>query len=84
MEIIGTIASVIAALAAIMTLRFTIRHSKGNIRRRIEQRQDKIREIETQLVNMYGLDRGRRHPITQLDLEIERLQSEISELQKDL
>lgn len=84
MEIIGTIASVIAALAAIMTLRFTIRHSKGNIRRRIEQRQDKIREIETQLVNMYGLDRGRCHPITQLDLEIKRLQSEISELQKDL
>ena len=84
MEIIGTIASVIAALAAIMTLRFTIRHSKGNIRRRIEQRQDKIREIETQLVNMYGLDRGRYHPITPLDLEIERLQSEISELQKDL
>lgn len=84
MEIIGTIASVIAALAAIMTLRFTIRHSKGNIRRRIERRQDKIRKIETQLVNMYGLDRGRCHPITPLDLEIERLQSEIMELQKDL
>ena len=84
MEIIGTIASVIAALAAIMTLRFTIRHSKGNIKRRIERRQDKIREIETQLVNMYGLDRGRCHPITPLDLEIERPQSEISELQKDL
>jgi archaellum component FlaC len=84
MEIVGTIASVIAALAAIMTLRFTIRHSKGNIRRRIEKRQRKIREIENQLVNLYGLDRGRCHPITPLDSEIERLQTEIMELQKDL
>ena len=84
MEIIGTIASVVAAFAAIMTLWFTIRHSKGCIRRRIEKKQRKIQEIETQLVNIYGLDRGRCHPITPLDYEIERLQSEISELQKDL
>ena len=84
MDKIGTLSSVIAAFAAVVTLIFTIRNSKGNIRRRIERKQRKIRELDVQLVNLYGLDRGKCHPITPLDIRIEKLQVEIEELQKEL
>ena len=84
MNTIGTIASIIAAIGTIISIWYARRLSKGNIRRRIEKKQQKIRELDIQLVNLYGLDRGRCHPITPLDLKIEKLQAEIEDLQKEL
>ena len=45
MNEIGIIASVIAAIAAIITLVFTIRNSKGNVIKRIERKQRQIQDI---------------------------------------
>ena len=80
MDTIGTVSSVIAALATIITLIFTVRNSKGNIRKRIKKRERELRDIDTQIVRMYGLDRGRNHPITTLDRIKEKIQSEIDDL----
>ena len=42
MEIIATIASVIAALAAVITLCFTLKTSRANIRKKIARKNKKI------------------------------------------
>ena len=55
MNEIGIIASVIAAIAAIITLLFTIRNSKGNVIKRIERKRDEITRIETQFYRTYGI-----------------------------
>lgn len=56
---IGTIASIIAAVVAYMTLRFTVHNSKGYILKQIDKKKKLIREIDIRLVNAYGLNRGR-------------------------
>lgn len=84
MDMIGTLSSVIAAFAAVVTLIFTIRNSKGNIRGRIERKERELRDIDIQIVRMYGLNRGRNHPITTLDRIKEKIQSEIEDLYKRL
>lgn len=56
---IGTIASIIAAVVAYMTLRFTVRNSKGYILKQIDKKKKRIREIDIRLVKAYGLNRGR-------------------------
>lgn len=38
METVGIIASLVAAFASLMTLWYTIRMSRGNVRRRIERK----------------------------------------------
>lgn len=81
---IGTIASIIAAVVAYMTLRFTVRNSKGYILKQIDKKKKRIREIDIRLVKAYGLDRGRCHPITPLDEQKEKLEAEINELQRKL
>lgn len=79
---IGTIASIIAAVVAYMTLRFTVRNS--NILKQIDKKKKRIREIDIRLVKAYGLNRGRCHPITPLDEQKEKLEAEINELQRKL
>ena len=81
---IGTIASIIAAVVAYMTLRFTVRNSKGYILKQIDKKKKRMREIDIRLVKAYGLNRGRCHPITPLDEQKEKLEAEIIELQRKL
>lgn len=81
---IGTIASIIAAVVAYMTLRLTVRNSKGYILKQIDKKKKRIREIDIRLVKAYGLNRGRCHPITPLDEQKEKLEAEINELQRKL
>ena len=81
---LGAIASVIAAIFAIMTYRHSVRMSKGNIRRRIEKKQKQINEINTQLFRVFRTDSTYGRPMTSLDLKKEKLQYEIEELKKEL
>lgn len=82
--VIGTIASIIAAVVAYITLRFTVRNSKGYILKQIDKKKKQISEIDIRIVNAYGLNRGQCHPITPLDEQKERLEAEINELQRKL
>ena len=82
--IIGAIASIIAAIVAYVSLRFTVRNSKGYILKQIDHKKNQIREIDIHLVNAYGLNRGQCHPITPLDEQKEKLEAEIKELQRKL
>ena len=84
MNALGIIASVIAAIFAIMTYRHTVRMSKGNIRRRIEEKQKQINEINTQLFRVFRTDSTYGRPMTSLDLKKEKVQPEIKELEKEL
>ena len=80
---IGTIASIVAALTGIITLFYTIYHSKGNVRRRIEQKRKKIAELEFQFSKKYGLNaRMSQHYPTQR--EKDKLEKDINELEKEL
>lgn len=85
METIGIISSVIAAITGILSIWYTKRMSKGNIRRRIEKKQKEISEIDNQLSRKFGLnDNGYGRTITSLDKRKEKLLSEIEELNKEL
>ena len=81
MELIGIIASIIAALAAVATLVFTVRTSKWSIRRRIERKQSRIHDIDN-----FDFLYKRQQPFAQSPyMEVKwKLQDEIEELRKDL
>ncbi len=81
---IGIIASVVAAFAAIVTLWFSVRTSKGDMLRRIDKKKDQIRRIDEQQIRMYGLNGRPSSIITPLDEKRSKLQSEISELERKL
>lgn len=83
MEYIGVISSVIAAIAAVLSLFVTIRNTKASINRRIDRKKRKILEIENSQCGMYGLNR-KSNVITPLDEKKNKLQSEINELQRRL
>ena len=80
--VIGTTASIIAAVVAYMTLWFTVRNSKGYILKQIDKK--RISEIDIRIVKAYGLNRGQCHPITPLDEQKVRLEAEINELRRKL
>lgn len=83
MNEIGIIASVIAAIAAIITLVFTIRNSKSNVIKRIEQKQQQIQDLDFQFSKTYGLNANMRmHYPTQMKRE--KLEKEIEELRKKI
>ncbi len=83
MEYIGVIASVIAAIAAVLTLFATVSNTKANIYKRINHKERQISEIENRLCRKYGL--SRMHTVmTPLDKKKEKLQVEIDELQRRL
>ena len=84
MELLGIILSAIAAIAAVATLWFSVRTSKGNIHKRIKRKEKQIREIDNKLIHKYGLNRGTGGPITSLDEKRVRLQQEINELRLKL
>ena len=83
MNNIGIIASVIAAVVAIITLFFTIRNSKGNIIKRIEREQRQIHEIENHFYRSYGLNAnmGMHYPTS---AKKRKLEEEIEELRKKI
>ena len=83
MNIIGIIASVIAAIAAIITLIFSIHNSKGNVIKRIERKQVRIHDLEQRFYRTYGLsDDMRRH--YEFQEKKEKLEAEINELRKKI
>lgn len=85
METVGIIASLVAAFASLMTLWYTIRMSRGNVRRRIERKRGQIGDIDNQLCRKYGLnDNGFGRPQTSLDRKKSQLYAEIEELEKEL
>ena len=84
MEMIGIVASVIAAIAAIATLWFSVRTSKGSMLRRIDKKEAQIRSIDDQQVRMYGLNGRPSSAITPLDIKRDKLQFEIDELKRKL
>ena len=87
---IGTLASIIAAITGIfaaiigfITLCYTIYHSKGNVRRRIEQKQKKINELEFLFSKKYGLNASMSQHYPTLKKK-EKLENDINELEKEL
>ena len=85
MEFVGIIASVVAAIASIIALLYSVRMSKGNIRRRIEKKKQQINVIEYKLRARYGMnDCGKGRPLSSLDKKKAKLLSEIHELEKEL
>ena len=84
METIGVIASVVAALAAVITLVFTVRNNKGNILKRIDKKEEQIRMIDHQLFLRFGLNRGVGGYSSPLDMKKRRLQEEVAELKRKL
>ena len=83
MNEIGIIASVIAAIAAIITLLFTIRNSKGNVIKRIERKQAQIQELNNWFARTYGLNDDMRRHYDILEKR-EKLEKEIEELRKKI
>ena len=86
MSDIGTIASIIAAITGIVAMItgiIAIRNSKGYVIKRIEQKQRKIQDIETQFARTYGLNANMsmHYPIQRkksiLEDEIEELRKKI-------
>lgn len=83
MEIIATIASVIAALAAIITLCFTYKTSRTNIRKKIACKNKKISEIDRRIFLSQSKSVSFLQ-IKQLEAKKKELQSEIEELRQEL
>ena len=83
MNYISIIASVIAALAAVITLIFTIRNSKGNVIKRIERKQRAIHDLEQRFCRTYGLNDDMRRHYDILEKR-EKLEKEIEELRKKI
>lgn len=80
---VGVIASVVAAIAAVLTLVVIIRNTKASILRRIDSKERHVQDIENYQCRKYGLNR-RSNVITPLDEKKHRLQSEINELRRRL
>ena len=84
MDTLGEIASVVAALAAIITLWVTIRNSKGNILKRIDKKEKQLKIIEQEQYLKYGVHRPIGGPVTPLEMKMARLKREIAELRRKL
>lgn len=84
-SVAGAVASIIAAVAGVVTYKFTKKMSRGNIRRQIAAKERQIREIDNQLVRKFGIyDTGRGRALTALDMKKEKLQAEIEDLRLEL
>ena len=84
-SVVGAAASIIAAVAGVVTYRFTKKMSRGNIRRQIVIKERQISEIETELIRKFGInDTGRGRTLTALDRKKEKLQAEIEDLRLEL
>lgn len=84
-SVAGAVASIIAAVAGVVTYKFTKKMSRGNIRRQIAAKERQIMEIDNQLVRKFGIyDTGRGRALTALDMKKEKLQEEIEDLRLEL
>lgn len=84
-SVAGAVASIIAAVAGVITYKFTKKMSRGNIRRQIAAKERQIREIDNQLVRKFGIyDTGCGRALTALDRKKEKLQEEIEDLRLEL
>ena len=84
MEMIGIISSVVAAIAALATLWFSVRTSKGSMLKRMDKKEAQIRRIDAQQIRMYGLNGRFPNVITPLDEKRRQLQYEIDKLKRTL
>lgn len=84
MEMIGIISSVVAAIAALATLWFSVRTSKGSMLKRMDKKEAQIRRIDDQQILMYGLNGRFSNVITPLDEKRRKLQYEIDKLKRTL
>lgn len=84
MEMIGIISSVVAAIAALATLWFSVRTSKGSMLKRMDKKEAQIRRIDDQQIRMYGLNGRFPNVITPLDEKRRKLQYEIDKLKRTL
>ena len=84
-SVVGAAASIIAAIAGVVTYKFTKKMSRGNIRRQIATKERQISEIETELIRKFGIyDTGSGRAQTALDRKKEKLQAEIEDLRLEL
>ena len=81
---IGIISSVVAAIAALATLWFSVRTSKGSMLKRMDKKEAQIRRIDAQQIRMYGLNGRFPNVITPLDEKRRQLQYEIDKLKRTL
>ena len=84
MNDIGAIASIIATITGIVAMItgiITIRNSKGNVIKRIERKQQEIRDLDNQFYRKYGLNANTSmHSPTWVKKR--KLEEEIEELRK--
>ena len=84
-SVVCAVASIIAAVAGVVTYKFTKKMSRGNIRRQISAKERQISEIETELIRKFGIyDTGCGRALTALDRKKEKLQEEIEDLRLEL
>lgn len=84
-SVVGTFASIIAAIFGVKSYKYAKKMSRGNIRRQIAAKERQIREIDNQLVRKFGIyDTGRGRALTALDMKKEKLQEEIEDLRLEL
>lgn len=84
MDIVGIVASVVAAIVSVIALIFTVRNSKSYILKRIDRKEKIIQNIDFRLVQLYGSNRRQGGIITPLDERKSKLQKEIEELKRKL
>lgn len=84
-SLVGAAASVIAAVASVVTYNFSKRMSRGSIRRKIAAKERQIQDIQNQIYRRYGLnDNGTCRAMTSLDKKKKKLQKEIEDLRLEL
>ena len=84
-SLVGAAASVIAAVAGVVTYKFTKKMSRGNIRRQIAKKERQISDIQNQIYRRYGLnDNGTGRAMTSLDYKKAKLLAEIEDLRLEL
>ena len=76
--------AVLTLIVTIATLRFTVKNSKGYLHKEIDRKTEQIRQIEHNEVLKYGFNGRCPRVITPEDEKKERLQNEISELERKL
>ena len=86
MNTIGIIASIIAAITGIVAMItgiVAIRNSKGNVIKRIERKQQEIRDLDNQFARTYGLNANMSMYSPYWEKK-DKLEAEINELRKKI
>lgn len=83
MEVIGIIGAVASVVAAVFVI-IEFRYSKVNLIRRIDRKNERIQAIDNKQIRMNGLNGRGIGPMTALDIEKDKLQNEVKELNRYL